>query len=199
VLALRAATAEAALQAAERASAALGGVATIDHAARYLPSAATQRARVAALPDEATLAARLAAAREGLPFRPTAFDPFLRDIAAARTPLPLAPADLAAAPLLAARIAPLLRQEADGWRALLLPSGIHDMAALRAAAARIPDLLLVDIKGETEALLAANTGTALRWGAAWRAARASRSRSVARCWSPSPRWRRWARRSPSST
>ncbi len=165
VLSLRAESAEAALQAAERAAAALAGAATIDHAARYLPSAATQRARAEVLPDEATLAGRMTMAREGLPFRPSAFDPFLRDVAAARAQPPLTPGDLAAAPLLAARIAPLLRQEADGWRAMLLPIEVRDMAALRAAAAGIPGLLVVDIKGETEALLAANTATALRWAA----------------------------------
>jgi len=165
VLALRADTAEAALQAAERAATALSGAATIDHAARFLPSAATQRARLAALPEDAVLAARLAAAREGLPFRATAFDPFLADVAAARALAPLTPDGLGAAPLLAARIAPLLRQEPDGWRALLLPTDIRDPAALRAAAAGVPGLLLVDIKAETEALLAANTGIALRWAA----------------------------------
>lgn len=165
VLALRADSAEAALQAAERAAAALAGAATIDHAARFLPSAASQRARLAALPEDALLAARLTAAREGLPFRAAAFDPFLADVAAARALPPLTPEDLEQAPLLAARIAPLLRPEGDAWRALLLPTEIRDMAALRAAAAGQPGLLLVDIKGETEALLAANTGAALRWAA----------------------------------
>ncbi|WP_305800031.1 MMPL family transporter, partial [Roseomonas sp. CECT 9278] len=56
VLALRADTAEAALQGAERAAAALAGTAMLDHAARFLPSAATQAARLAALPDPAALA-----------------------------------------------------------------------------------------------------------------------------------------------
>jgi predicted exporter len=163
VLSLRAPTAEAALQASERAAAALAGVATLDHAARFLPSAATQRARLAALPDD--MAARLAAAREGLPFRATAFDPFLADVAAARTLAPLTPDGLQDAPLLAARLSPLLRAEGDGWRALLLPTAIPDTAALRDAAAAVPGLLLVDIKAETEALLAANTGAALRWAA----------------------------------
>lgn len=168
VLALRAPDAEAALQASERAAAALlaaGAVAALDHPARILPSAATQRARAAALPEAATLAARLEAAREGLPFRAGAFAPFLAAVAAARDLPPLTPADLADAPLLAARLAPLLRQEAEGWRALLLPAGIRDLAALRAAAAAVPGLLVVDIKAETEALLAEGTAAALRWGA----------------------------------
>jgi predicted exporter len=168
VLALAAPDAEAALQAAERAVAALraAGIAgAIDQPARWLPSAATQRARLAALPEEATLAASLAAAREGLPFRATAFDPFLREVAEARARAPLAPAGLANAPLLAARLAPLLRRDGEGWRALLLPAEAIDPAALRAAAATVPGLMVIDIKAETEALLANGIATALRWGA----------------------------------
>lgn len=169
VLSLRAPDAEAALQAAERAAAALaplvasGAIGGLDHPARFLPSVATQRARIAALPEAGTLAERLEAARQGLPFRATAFAPFLEGVEAARTLPPLTPADLAGAPLLAARLAPLLRAEDGGVRAVLLPAGIRDMAALRAAVATVPGLLLVDIKAETEAILAEATGTALRW------------------------------------
>lgn len=168
VLAVGGADAESALRAAEVAANTLmasGTVTGIDHAARILPSAATQRARIAALPDDATLAARMDAARDGLPFRATAFAPFLAAVAEARRLPPLTPADLRDAPLLAARLSPLLRQDGDGWRALLLPEGIHDPAALRQAAAAIPGLLLVEIKAETEALLDQGIGTALRWGA----------------------------------
>lgn len=171
VLSLRAADAETALRGAERAAEALaplvaaGVIGGLDHPARFLPSAATQRARLDALPDAATLSARLEAARQGLPFRADAFAPFLEDVAQARTRPPLTPADLAAAPLLSARLAPLLRAEEGGWRAVLLPAEIRDMAALRAAAAAVPGLLLVDIKAETEALLAEATGAALRWAA----------------------------------
>ena len=168
LLSVAGADAEAALRAAETAAATLmasGTIAGLDQPARYLPSAATQRARIAALPDQATLAVRLDAAREGLPFRATAFAPFLDGMDAARSLPPLTPADLHATPLLAARLSPLLRQEPDGWRALLLPEGIRDLAALRAVAATIPGLLLVDIKAETEALLSQGIATALRWGA----------------------------------
>ncbi len=171
VLSLRAADAQAALRGAERAAMALeplvatGAIGGLDHPARFLPSAETQRARLAALPDDAVLAERIEAARQGLPFRDSAFAPFLAGIAEARTRAPLTPADLADAPLLAARLAPLLRADGDGWRALLLPRDVRDMAALRAAAASVPGLLVVDIKAETEALLAASTAAALRWGA----------------------------------
>jgi predicted exporter len=162
------ADAEGALRAAEAATAALlasGAIAGLDQPARYLPSVATQRARIAALPGDATLAARVDAARAGLPFRATAFAPFLDGMAEARRLPPLTPADLGDAPLLAARLSPLLRRDEGGWRAILLPEGIRDMAALRATAAAIPGLLLVDIKAETGALLGQGIGTALRWGA----------------------------------
>ena len=168
LLSVTGADAEAALRASEAAAAVLmasGAIAGLDHPARYLPSATTQRARIAALPDDATLVARLEAARAGLPFRATAFVPFLDGVAEARRLPPLTPAELRDAPLLAARLSPLLRQDADGWRALLLPEGIRDIAALRAAAATMPGLLVVDIKAETEALLDQGIGVALRWGA----------------------------------
>lgn len=167
LLSVTGADAEAALRAAEAAAATLlasGAITGLDQPARYLPSAATQRARIAALPDQPTLAARLDTARQGLPFRATAFAPFLDDVEEARRLPPLTPADLGAAPLLAARLSPLLRQDPDGWRALLLPEGIRDFAALRTAAATIPGLLLVDIKAETAALLDQGIATALRWG-----------------------------------
>ncbi|NMJ41307.1 MMPL family transporter [Roseomonas sp. JC162] len=167
VLALRAPDAEGALRAAEATAARLmasGTVAAIDHPARFLPSVATQRIRIAALPDAATVAQRLEAARNGLPFRAAAFQPFLDGIEDARRLPPLTPADLGALPTLAARLSPLLRQEGQGWRALLLPSGIRDMDALRAAAAAVPGLLLVDFKAETGALLDQGIKEALKWG-----------------------------------
>ena len=168
LLTITGADAEAVLRTSEAAAVALlgsGAVNGIDHPARYLPSVATQRARISALPDSATLAARVEAARTGLPFRAAAFVPFRDGVAEARGLPPLTPSDLHGAPLLAARLSPLLRQDADGWRAILLPDGIRDIAALRAAAAAIPGLLLVEIKAETGALLDQGIGTALRWGA----------------------------------
>src|SRR3546814_4056301 len=66
-----------------------------DMAARYLPSAAVQRARQAKLPDAATLQAALDAALADSPFRADVFGEFIEDVATARTPPPLAPADLA--------------------------------------------------------------------------------------------------------
>jgi predicted exporter len=169
--AFRAPDAEAALQGAERVAALLaplvaaGLVGEIDHPARWLPSAATQRARQAALPEDALLRARMAEAMAGLQFRATAFDRFLADVAASRHLAPLLPESLGAAPVLRARLEPLLAPRGAGWQALILPSDVRDMAALRAALRAIeePGLLAVEVKPETEALVATATSRSLVW------------------------------------
>ncbi|MBR0665399.1 MMPL family transporter [Roseomonas hellenica] len=154
---LRATDAEAALAASERAAAALqpllesGTLTGLDHPARYLPSAATQQARRAMLPEPEALSARVEAARQGLPFRAAAFDPFLRDAARSRDLAPLTLAELSASTALSARIAPLLAPAGSVWRALLLPAGVTDPAALRAALP--PEALLVEVKPEMTRLL----------------------------------------------
>lgn len=149
--------AEAALAASEHAATALqpllesGRLTGLDHPARYLPSAATQLARRAMLPEPEALSARVGAARQGLPFRAAAFEPFLRDVARSRDLTPLTLAALSASPALSARIAPLLAPSGSGWRALLLPAGLTDPAALRAA---LPtDALVVAVKPEMARLL----------------------------------------------
>jgi len=172
VLVIQAPDAEAALRASERAVEALaplvasGAVGRFDAPSRYLPSIATQHARQAGLPDDATLQLRLEAARQGLPFRPTAFDPFRAGVAESRALPPLTPDALDAAPLLAARLAPLLQRQADGWQAVILPGAVRDPAALARAAAAIPGLLQVDAKAETEAILARQTRLVMLWAAA---------------------------------
>jgi predicted exporter len=176
LIALTAPTAEAALQGAERIGEALaplvarGALGGLDLPSRYLPSERAQRARQAALPDPATLRARLAEAAAGLPFRPGAFDRFLADVEASRTLPPLTRADLAGADggsLLAARLDPLLARlpEGQGWQALVVPSDLRDPEALRAAltALRLPGLLVVEVKAETQALVEAATQQALLW------------------------------------
>lgn len=172
VLVIQAPDAEAALQASERAVEALapllasGAVGRFDAPSRYLPSMATQRRRQSALPEDAVLQARLETARDGLPFRPAAFDPFRAGVAESRALPPLTPDGLGAAPLLAARLAPLLQRQADGWQAVILPGDLRDPAALARAAAAIPGLLLVDVKAETEAILARQTRLVMLWAAA---------------------------------
>lgn len=166
---------EAVLRLAERLGAALaplagpgGALAGLDLPSLYLPSTATQRARAAALPDPETLRAALGEAGAGLPFRPGAFAPFLAAVEESRAGLPpLTPQALAeGAPTLAARLAPLLVRHgaAEAW-GIALARGVADPAALAGAIARIgdPAILLVDVKAETEGLLAAYGRATILW------------------------------------
>jgi predicted exporter len=142
-----------------------GLLAGADLPSRYLPSAETQEARRAALPDDAALAEALRVAAAGLPFRPSAFDPFRRDVAASRTLPPLDVATFAAeAPTLSARLAPLLtRGGGESW-AIAPATGVSDPAALEGTA--IPGVLFLDVKREMERLLAAYGRSTLIWALA---------------------------------
>lgn len=172
-------TEEEVLRASERLGEALaplirpGGVLEgLDLPSRYLPSQATQRARQQALPEPEALRAALGAAAEGLPFRPAAFAPFLAAVEESRALPPLTAADLAReAPTLAARLSPLLSRRGDGAvQGVALAQGVADPQALAAAAvARLggdPAILFVDVKAETEGMLAAYGRATLLWALA---------------------------------
>ena len=173
LVALRGPDAETVLRAAERVGQALGplvgrgALVGFDSPARYLPSIATQRARQAMLPAPEALRTRLAEATAGLPFRASAFDRFLAGVADSRALPPLTPPDLAEAPALSARLALLLSERGGAWQGLVVPSGVQDVPALRAAVAglRDPGILLIAVKAETEGVVAATTAQALRWAA----------------------------------
>lgn len=143
-----------------------GALAGLDEPSRYLPSPDTQRARQAALPDDAALEARLREAATGLPFRPTAFAPFLAAVAESRALPPLDADTLAAAaPTVAARLSPLLSRRGDAWQGLAVATGVSDPALLSGTVADFADpaLLFLDTKGETEALLDAYARTTALW------------------------------------
>ncbi len=143
-----------ALDAALRALVAQGAIEGYDHAARYLPSAAKQKARQSRLPDPATLRAALADARSGTAFRAGAFEPFLADVEAARSLPPLSRAALAATPL-APSVDTLLAPMDRGARALVTLRGVHDAGALAALADSTPGATLLDLRAQSEALVAA--------------------------------------------
>ncbi len=130
-----------------------GAIDGYDDAARYLPSAATQKARQARLPQPAALRAALAEAQAGSAFRPDAFEPFLEDVAAARSLPPLTPAALATTPL-APSVDALLTPTEHGTRALVTLRGVHDATALAALAASSPSTTLLDLRAQSEALVA---------------------------------------------
>jgi len=140
-----------------------GAIDSYDLAARYVPSAATQRARQQALPDADTLRGSLQAAQQGLPFRPDAFDGFLRAVERGRTLPPLRPADLADTPL-ALRTDGLLHapdSADDPALALVTLSGVHDPSALAAFARQHDGLSLMDLKATAESLASAWRGRVL--------------------------------------
>ncbi len=165
VIAVRAADAQAALAASERLRPALDALVAkdaldrYDMAARYLPSIATQQQRQQQLPDVATLRSAVAQAVDGTPFRDDAFAPFLADVEQARTAPPLQPQDLQGTPLATAVDGLLLQGEGHAI-ALVSLSGLHDVAALDAAA-RAQGAELLDLKQASESLVADYRGRVL--------------------------------------
>lgn len=163
---VRGAGPDAALAAAERAGRSLDGLVAAgllggyDSPARFLPSLATQAARRDALPPADDLRRRLAEAQRDSPLAAARLEPFVADVAAARTAAPLTRAALPASGLGLAVDALLLLQP-DGWSALipLRPAGgeqglVIDPEAVRAALAAggADGALFVDMKAEFDRL-----------------------------------------------
>jgi predicted exporter len=144
-----------------------------DSPARYLPSEAAQHARQASLPPADELRDRLNKALVGMPVRAERLEPFLSDVAAARTQPILTRADLdntsiasgfdallmhrgSSAGLSDSQIAP----SQPGWIALMPlraspsnPSYIDDRKVRSAVEAAAPgQATVLDIKGEADAL-----------------------------------------------
>ncbi len=136
-----------------------GELAGFESPSRYLPSIATQRARQASLPAPDVLETRLAQAVQGLPVRAQLFAPFVADVAAARTQPLLQAADLEQTSMAMAVQALLIEQDHQ-WKALMpltAPAGAGINAdKIRAAfgTTGLPDVLLVDMKAESDRLYA---------------------------------------------
>ena len=126
---------QSALEAAEALAERLEGAVTkgwlesFDTPAALLPSVRTQHARQAALPPSAVLRQRLEEAARELPFRAGLFEPFLRDVAAAKDQAPVTMADLegTAASL---KVQSLLVQRPASTVAMLPLRGVRDAAAV---------------------------------------------------------------------
>ena len=169
LLAVRAATREAALEASERLvplldeAVAAGWIGAYDMAARYLPSRRTQAERRAALPEPAALAARLEQAARGLPFRPGLFAPFLADVERTRRAAWL-DADIWHGTAIAPRLDSLLTQGEHGWVALVPLAAVRDATALAAAlrARAGGEALHLDLKQEADALVSGYRQESLR-------------------------------------
>jgi predicted exporter len=154
---VHAADEQAALRSSEDAAAALrdgvtrGWLFGFDSPAAYLPSEATQLARRAALPPPEALRANLELARKDLPFKPDAFEPFVRDVSAART-MPLVDRAALGGASLGLRLDSLLVKRATGWAAMLPLHGVTDAGAIAGAIGAIPDAVLLDLKRQFDDL-----------------------------------------------
>ena len=156
---------EAVLRSSENVSAVLqvqvdkGELAGFESPSRYLPSIDTQRARQASLPPPDLLKTRLEQAVQGLPVSAPLFAPFLADVAAARGQALLKAADLEKTSMAMAVDALLIEQRSQ-WRALLpltAPQGVSiNPGTIRGAlaAARLSDVMFVDMKAESDRLYA---------------------------------------------
>ncbi|MBS0377921.1 MAG: MMPL family transporter [Proteobacteria bacterium] len=153
-----------------------GTLSGIEAPSRYLPPAAAQRQRLAALPDAETLRARLAEALAGLAVRPGVLEPFIADVAAARTAVPLRREDLAGTSFASAVDALLVRTGGSYSALLPLSAASGDLPAQ--AIGRVQSLLagnaehaqLLDLKGETDRLYGSYLRQALVLAAAGLAA-----------------------------
>jgi predicted exporter len=179
VVVVSAPTVEAALETAEAAGSALaplvaaGDLAGYDSPARYLPSERTQRLRQSALPAPGLLRPALAAAARGLPLDAAQLGGFVEDVAAAREAPLVHRSDLAGTSL-ATGVDAMLIPHAGGWSALLPLEAGHtgpgaasvDLprveAALEPVAAGSADVVVLDLKRESDALYGGYLGEAVQ-------------------------------------
>ena len=131
-----------------------GALGSYDHAARYLPSLEVQRARQAALPGTAELRAMLRASVAGLPFRDDLFEPFVADVARAKTLPPLTRAALAETPLRLS-VNDLLFSRDGRWYGLVSLFDVRDPAAVAALTRTTRGVTFFDLKSASETLVAA--------------------------------------------
>jgi predicted exporter len=129
-----------------------GWIAGFDSPAWYLPAPATQVARLRALPDAATLEKRLREAMRGLGFRPDAFAPFLKEVAAAREQPLIDRATYAGTPL-GAKLNALVVELDGQWLALTPLGGVAQPQKLAEALTTIPGSRLVNLRDVSAQML----------------------------------------------
>jgi predicted exporter len=138
-----------------------GTIGGFESPARFLPSLATQRARQASLPDAQELSTRLRQATTDLPIRAERMTPFVSDVEAARSSPLLSRSDLNGTSLATGFDAMLVAQGSQ-WMAIMplhaATNGSNyidiDVDKVRAAVASsgAPTALVLDLKGEADAL-----------------------------------------------
>lgn len=142
-----------------------GVIAGYELAATLLPSAKTQETRRAALPEAEELASALTKAAQGLPFREGLFAPFVKDVARARAGGSIDETSYRGTAL-ALKVDSLLLQDKDRWIALAPLKGIADREQLRKVASVEPDIQLLDLKTESNEMIASYRVESLRYIAA---------------------------------
>ncbi|MCU7853081.1 MAG: MMPL family transporter [Candidatus Thiodiazotropha sp. (ex Monitilora ramsayi)] len=119
----------------------------------YLPSQQLQRQRQSRLPEPDLLTQRVQQSLEGLPFRPDAFAPFVKDIKASRSLSPLT-YEMTKDTLLLDRLAPFIRQTTDGWLALAPLQHVIDSDALSYRLNKgLPGVQYFNLRKETSRLI----------------------------------------------
>lgn len=103
-----------------------------DTPSRYLPSQYTQNRRQLALPTPSDLRRSLRGAMKTLPFREGIFDPFIKDIASARSSSLLTLSGFGGTAL-GTKLHSMLFQHGQQWVALVLFQGVKDEASLIAS------------------------------------------------------------------
>jgi predicted exporter len=127
-----------------------------------VPSEDTQARRRRALPDPQRLRADLDSALAGLPFRPGVFDAFIDGVARARDAPPVMPETFKDSAL-GFKIDGLLRQDGARWYVVVPLTDVRDAAGL--ARALPADARLIDLRGETSAMMAAYRARGLEFSA----------------------------------
>ncbi|MGH8726700.1 MAG: MMPL family transporter [Burkholderiales bacterium] len=140
-------------------------VSAYEIAATILPSEKAQATRRAALPEKEMLESNLAQALAGLPFRQGLFAPFLADVAHAKEGDLIDAPDLAGSAL-ALKVNSLLFEEGNRWYALAPLAGVLDPAQLARAVAEEKDVRLVDLKRESDEMVASYRAESLTYVAA---------------------------------
>lgn len=143
-----------------------GAIASYDAPSRYLPSAEAQKRQQALLPSESELRRDLAGAIQGLPVELGTFEPFIRDVIAAKSRNPIEAPELLPVPLLGDRLASLLQiRNQESSEAFILLSDVSNPDKLASLGRAMSDsgVHYLDLQAESTAMIASYRAEALRW------------------------------------